>query len=77
MCLGQIAVLVDSWEDGAARIGVLEDGSRVSLSFVPDATRGDYVLVHLGVPVEILDARTAREALALRTSAERAGEVPR
>jgi hydrogenase maturation factor len=47
-------------------MGRLEDGDEVTLSFVPDATPGHYVLVHLGIPVEVLDPAAAEEALALR-----------
>ena len=67
MCLGSIDVLAEAWEDGGARTGRLGCGKVVSLGFVPAAVEGDYVLVHLGVPVEILEPRAAEEALALRT----------
>ena len=66
MCLGGIARLTETWEEDGARVGRLDDGSVVSLSFLPDATPGAYVLVHLGIPVETLDTETAEEALALR-----------
>jgi hydrogenase maturation factor len=69
MCLGSIAVLVEVREENGARLGVLEDGSMVSLAFVPDAAAGAHILVHLGIPVEVLDSDTAAEALALRASA--------
>jgi hydrogenase expression/formation protein HypC len=66
MCLGTIRRLehVDG-EDGA-RVGRLEGGSVVSLGFVPDARPGVYVIVHMGVPVEVLRDEDARTALALR-----------
>jgi hydrogenase expression/formation protein HypC len=66
MCLGGIARLLETWEEDGVRLGRLDDGSVVTLSFLPDATAGAYVLVHLGIPVEVLDAGTAEEALALR-----------
>jgi hydrogenase expression/formation protein HypC len=67
MCLGSIVRVVDiSDGDGVARVGRLENGAVVPLSFVPDALPGSYVLVHLGIPVEVLDERAAREALMLR-----------
>ena len=69
MCLGAIAVLVEVREENGARLGVLDDGSVVSLAFVPDAPAGAHLLVHLGIPVEVLDSDTAVEALALRASA--------
>jgi hydrogenase maturation factor len=66
MCIGSIAVLADVWNDGAARVGRLEDGCVVSLSFVPTARPGAHLLLHMGIPVEILEPETAREALELR-----------
>jgi hydrogenase maturation factor len=69
MCLGSIAVLVEAREENGARLGVLDDGSVVSLAFVPGAAPGAHLLVHLGIPVEVLDSDTALEALALRASA--------
>jgi hydrogenase expression/formation protein HypC len=66
MCLGTIALLVETWEDGGARLGRLEGGAVVSLAFVPEARAGAYLLVHLGIPVEVLDADDAAVALALR-----------
>jgi len=66
MCLGGIARLAEAWEEDGVPVGRLDDGSIVTLSFLPDATPGAYVLVHLGIPVEVLDTTTAEEALALR-----------
>ena len=66
MCLGSIAQLTETWEEEGARVGRLDDGSVVTLSFLPEATPGAYILVHLGIPVEVLDNATAEEALALR-----------
>ena len=66
MCLGTIQLLEDVWEDGAARVGRLEDGSVVSLGFVPEAQAGAYVIVHMGIPVEVLRVEDAQAALRLR-----------
>ena len=66
MCVGSIAVLAEAWEEGPARIGRLDDGCVVPLSFVPDAAPGAHLLLHLGIPVEVLDPETARLALELR-----------
>jgi hydrogenase maturation factor len=68
MCLGSIEVLTNVWEEGGARAGRLEDGRIVTLSFVPDACAGAFLLLHLGIPVEVIEPATAREALALRAS---------
>lgn len=70
MCIGSIARLVDTWDEDGVRVGRLADGCVVSLSFVPDARSGADLLLHLGIPVEILDAETARDALELRAAAQ-------
>jgi hydrogenase maturation factor len=69
MCLGTIQMLEEAWEEVGARVGRLEDGTVVSLGFVPDAQPGVYVIVHLGVPVEVLRVEDAETALGLRTGA--------
>jgi len=68
MCVGSIAVLVEAWDDGAVRLGRLDDGCVVPLSFVPEAAPGEHLLLHLGLPVEVLDPAEAAEALELRAS---------
>ena len=66
MCLGSLAVLAEAWDDETSRTGRLDDGCTVTLAFVPDAQPGDRLLLHLGIPVEVLDPETDREARALR-----------
>jgi hydrogenase maturation factor len=68
MCLGTIHVLEEAWEDAGARVGLLDNGSVVTLGYVPDAQSSDYVLVHLGIPVEVLRADDAEAALDLRAT---------
>lgn len=67
MCLGTIQMLEEVWDDDGANVGRLADGSVVSLGFVPDARPGVYVIVHLGVPVEVLRTEDAQAALGLRS----------
>ena len=69
MCIGSIAVLAEAWDEDGVPVGRLDDGCVVSLSFVPDAEPGADLLLHLGIPVEVLDPETAREALELRAGA--------
>jgi hydrogenase maturation factor len=54
MCIGTATLLAEVWEDAGARAGRLADGRVVSLAFLPEAEAGDVVLLHLGVPVEVL-----------------------
>ena len=44
-------------------LGRLDDGCVVPLAFVPDARPGAYLLVHLGIPVEVLDPATPERHL--------------
>ena len=69
MCLGAIVELVDTWEEDGARVGRLADGSVVTLAVVPEAGVGAHLLVHLGIPVEVLDPAIAADALSLRERA--------
>ena len=68
MCVGSIGVLAEAWDDGGARLGRLDDGCVVTLSFVPEASPGAHLLLHLGIPVEVLHPDAARDALALRAA---------
>jgi len=66
MCIGSITVLREVWEENGARLGRVEDGCVVPLAYVPDARPGVHLLLHLGIPVEVLDPDAARDALELR-----------
>jgi hypothetical protein len=66
MCVGSLAVLAEAWDDGGARVGRLADGCVVPLSFVPEAEPGMHLLLHLGIPVEVLEPAVAHEARMLR-----------
>ena len=63
MCIGSIAYLVEVWEEDGARAARLSDGRVVSLGFLPEAEAGDAVLLHLGIPVELLELPTATEGV--------------
>jgi hydrogenase maturation factor len=58
MCIGSSALLVEVWMDEGSRVGRLSDGHVVSLAFLPEAEAGDVVLLHLGIPVEVLVPET-------------------
>lgn len=68
MCFGSIHVLQEVWDDAGARAGRLDDGRVVTLGYVPEAQAADYLLVHLGIPVEVLRADDAEAALGLRSA---------
>ncbi|HSC73095.1 MAG TPA: HypC/HybG/HupF family hydrogenase formation chaperone [Gaiellaceae bacterium] len=70
MCIGSIQVLEDAWEEGGARVGRLANGTLVTLAFVPAAEPGVHVIVHLGIPVEVLSAEEAETAPDLHAGAQ-------
>ena len=55
MCIGSVALLERVEEQDDVRVGLLEGGAAVSLAFVPDAEPGDHLLLHLGIPVEVVN----------------------
>ena len=66
MCVGSIGVLADRWDAGGVVLGRMDDGCVVVLSYVPEARPNTHLLLHLGIPVEVLEEEAAREALDLR-----------
>jgi hydrogenase expression/formation protein HypC len=74
MCLA-VPVLVKQKRDD---IGVVEIGGverEVSLLLTPEAGEGDYVIIHAGFAISVLDREEAEATLALlRELAESAGE---
>jgi hypothetical protein len=55
MCVGTVAELVEAWDDDGVRVGRMADGCVLPLLYVPEARAGDRLLLHLGIPVEVLD----------------------
>jgi hydrogenase expression/formation protein HypC len=74
MCLA-IPALIKSIEDKEADVEVGGISRRISLWLTPEAQVGDYVLVHTGYAINIVDQEEAEETLSLlREMAELAGE---
>jgi hydrogenase expression/formation protein HypC len=65
MCLAIPACIVELLPDDMARIEL--DGVRkeISLSLVEGASVGDYVIVHVGYALQLLDPEEAAQTLAL------------
>jgi hydrogenase expression/formation protein HypC len=62
MCLA-IPALVKSIEGNEAEAEIGGISRRVSLRLTPEAKTGDYVLVHTGYAISILDQEEAKETL--------------
>lgn len=64
MCLA-VPGKIESVNGSLAKVnfgGVFRD---ISLDLVPEAKPGDYVLVHAGFAIQVLEEKDARETLAL------------
>ena len=64
MCLA-IPALIKSIEGKEAEVDIGGIGRRISLWLTPEAKVGDYVLVHTGYAIEVLDQQEAEETLKL------------
>ena len=74
MCLA-IPALIKSIDGHQAMVDIDGVTREVSLQLTPEARVGDYVLVHTGYAINVLDQKEAEETLALlRQIAEMAEE---
>jgi hydrogenase expression/formation protein HypC len=64
MCLA-IPALIKSIEDREAEVEVGGIARRISLWLTPEAKVGDYVLIHTGYAINVLDQEEAEETLRL------------
>jgi hydrogenase expression/formation protein HypC len=70
MCLGTLARIVSvNTSDGVSRPAVLKgpDGTEMmaDLAMIPEATPGDYAVIHSGFAISLLTEAEAREAMRL------------
>lgn len=63
MCLGVPAQVVELLENNAARVDVNGNQTEISIRLTPEVELGQYVLVHAGFAMEIIDESTARETM--------------
>jgi len=65
MCLGIPGKIISIGKNG---VGVVEMGGverKVGLQFVPEAKPEDYVLIHAGFAIQIIDENEAKETISL------------
>lgn len=65
MCLAIPAKITEMGEDGMATVDILGVTRDVALDLVPQAGVGDYVLVHAGFAIEVVDEQYAQETIDL------------
>jgi hydrogenase expression/formation protein HypC len=65
MCLAIPARIVTIDENRMASVDIMGVSRKVSLDLVPEATVGEFVLVHAGFALQVIDEATANETLEL------------
>ena len=65
MCLAVPAKIVRIEESGQGTASYMGSEVKVNLSLVPQARRGDWVIIHAGFAISVMDAKEARETLRL------------
>jgi hydrogenase expression/formation protein HypC len=65
MCLAVPALLVEKRPQDQALIDLGGIRKCISIALVPEAEVGDYVIVHVGYAIGVLDQEEARKTLAL------------
>lgn len=65
MCLAVPGKVLSVDEGGRATVDMLGARREVSLRLVPDAKTGDYVLVHAGFGIQVVDPEEARQTIEL------------
>ena len=65
MCLAIPALITEKKSDNLATAEILGVTREVSLDLTPQANVGDYVLVHAGFAIEVVDADYAKETIEL------------
>lgn len=65
MCLAIPALITEKKSDNLATAEILGVTREVALDLTPQANVGDYVLVHAGFAIEVVDANYAKETIEL------------
>jgi hydrogenase expression/formation protein HypC len=73
MCLA-VPVKITSVEGDQAEVDIGGVSRKVSITLTPEARVGDYVLLHTGYAINVLDEAEAQETLSLLERMVEAGE---
>jgi hydrogenase expression/formation protein HypC len=77
MCLAVPGRITETWEQDGLKMGRVDFGGirrEVCLSYVPQAGVDDYVVVHVGFAINVLDEAEAKATLELISQIEDLGE---
>jgi len=78
MCLAVPGKLIETFDEHGLRMGRIDySGTRkvACLEYVPQAGVGDYVIVHAGFAISVLDEEEARTSLEMLREIARASEL--
>lgn len=65
MCLAIPAKITEKHDGGLATVDILGTVRDISVDLTPQAAEGDYVLVHAGFAIEVVDEQFAQETIDL------------
>ncbi len=65
MCLGIPVKVIEIKKDGMAMAEIAGVRREIGIQLVPDVKVGDYVILHAGFAIQILDEKEAQETLDL------------
>lgn len=65
MCLAIPAKITELHDDSMATVDILGVTREIALDLVPQANEGDYVLVHAGFAIEVVEEQYAQETIDL------------
>ena len=68
MCLSIPGKVMEIYKDGSLSMGKVDFGGvlkEVCLDYVPEVKAGQYVLIHVGFAISVLDEEEAQETLSL------------
>lgn len=65
MCLAIPAQIVEMKEDNMVEVNILGVTRDASIDLTPEAKVGDYILVHAGFAIEVVDPQYAQDTLDL------------
>lgn len=80
MCLAVPVLIIATFERDGIRFGIGDYGGvrrEICLHAVPEAVAGDYVIVHVGFALSVLDAEAAARTLSLLEQAHGSLERPK
>lgn len=65
MCLAIPALITQMKEDGIVEVSIMGATREASIDLTPQAQVGDYVLIHAGFAIEVVDPQFAQDTLDL------------